>query len=162
MINEKIEKAFNKQLNEEAKSAYLYMSMAAYFESINFKGFASWMQKQASEEFKHTMKFYGHIMERGGKVRLAAIEAPQTEWASPLAAFENAYKHELFITKNINDLVKLARDEQDNAAGVFLNWFVSEQVEEEASADEVVQKLKMIKDSTNGLFMLDSKLGKRK
>ena len=162
MINEKIERAFNKQLNEEAKSAYIYLSMAAYFESINLKGFAHWMTVQAQEEVKHAMKFYSHILERGGKVRLEQIDKPSQEWSSPLAAFETAYKHECYITDCINGLVKTAREANDHPAEIFLNWFVEEQVEEEASADEVVQKLKMTKDSTNGLLMLDKELAARK
>mgnify|MGYP001159100077 CR=1 FL=1 len=161
MINEKIEKAFNRQITEEIDSMYLYLSMSAWFESINFTGMASWMNIQAKEEWAHAMKFYGNIIERGGRVKFDKIDAPKHEWSSPLDAFENAYKHECHISKCIDDLYKLAEDEGDRPAQVFLNWFIEEQVEEEASTDAVVQKLKMVKDSTNGLFMLDKALSQR-
>ena len=161
MISEKIQQAFNDQINAETHSAYLYWSMVAYFESINLTGFASWMRCQAQEEMVHATKFFDFINERGGRVRLTAIEAPATEWDSPLAAFEAAYTHEQYITGRINDLVKLAREENDHAAEIFLQWFVTEQVEEEASADEVVQQLKLMAGAPGGLFMLDRELGPR-
>ena len=161
MLNPKIEQAFNEQLNAEAYSAYLYWSMSAYFESMNLKGFASWMRIQALEEMTHTEKFFNYVNERGGRVRLAAIDAPAVEWDSPLAAFEAAYGHETIVTGRINKLVDLAVAESDHASQIFLQWFVSEQVEEEASADEVVQKLKLIGDATGALFMVDQELGQR-
>jgi ferritin len=161
MISKKIQQAFNDQINAETHSAYLYWSMVAYFESINLKGFASWMRCQIQEEMVHATKFFDFINERGGRVALTAIESPATEWDSPLAAFEAAYAHEQYITGRIDDLVKLAREENDNAAGIFLQWFVTEQVEEEASADEVVQQLKLMAGAPGGLFMLDRELGQR-
>jgi len=161
MIKEKIQEALNQQLNAELFSSYLYLSMAAYFESINLKGFANWMRVQTQEELVHAMKFYNFIIERGGKALLSAIEGPPTQWKSPLAVFEHAYKHEQKVTGLINNLVDLSIAEQDHATNNFLQWFVAEQVEEEASADEVVQKIKLIGDATGGLFMLDQELAQR-
>ncbi len=161
MIKENMQKAINQQINAEMYSAYLYLSMSAYFESINLKGFANWMKAQAQEEMVHAMKFYDYINERGGRVLLTAIEAPPTQWDSSLAVFEYTYKHEQKVTGLINDLVNLAISEADHATTNFLQWFVAEQVEEEASADEVVQKLKLAGDRGGGLFMLDQELGQR-
>lgn len=161
MIKKNIQKALNKQINAELYSAYLYLSMSAYFQSVNLAGFANWMRVQALEEMTHADKFYNFIVERGGRIELEAIEAPPKEWASPLAVFENAYKHEQKVTSMINDLVDLAIKEKDHASNIFLQWFVTEQVEEEASADEVVQKLKLAGDKGSGLFMLDGELSKR-
>lgn len=161
MIKEKIQEALNKQLNAELFSSYLYLSMAAYFESINLKGFANWMRVQTQEELVHAMKFYNFIIERGGKAVLSAIEGPPTQWKSPLAVFEHAYKHEQKVTGLINNLVDLSIGEQDHATNNFLQWFVAEQVEEEASADEVVQKIKLMGDASGGLFMLDQELAQR-
>ena len=161
MIGEKVQDAFNEQTNAELYSAYLYLSMAAQFEAMNLRGFASWMRQQAREEVGHAMKFFAHVNERGGRVTLTRIDTPPKEWPSPLAAFEDAYRHEQKVTGLIDKLVTLASAEGDNAGGIFLQWFVSEQVEEEASVDEVVQKLKAIKDSANGLLMLDEALAKR-
>ena len=161
MIKEKMQEALNQQVNAELYSSYLYLSMAAYFESINLKGFANWMRVQTQEELVHAMKFYDFIIERGGKVVLSAIESPPTEWASPLAVFKHAYEHEQKVTGLINTLVDLAIAEQDQATNNFLQWFVAEQVEEEASADEVVQKIKLMGDASGGLFMLDRELAQR-
>ena len=161
MLGEKVETALNEQINWELYSGYLYLSMSAYFLSINLNGFASWMRVQAQEEATHAMKFFDFINERSGRVNLLETKAPQKEWESPLAAFEDAYEHECFVSSRINDLVNLSLDEKDHASNNFLQWFVSEQVEEEASVDEVVQKLKIIGDDGGGLFMLDQELGKR-
>jgi len=144
MIKEKIQDALNKQINAELYSSYLYLSMSAYFESINLKGCANWMRVQTQEELVHAMKFYDYLIERGGKVILSSIESPPTEWPSPLAIFEQAYQHEQKVTGLINGLVDLAIAEKDHATNNFLQWFVSEQVEEEASADEVAQKIKLM------------------
>ena len=160
-MNGKIEKALNQQINAELYSAYLYLSMSTYFESLNFSGFANWMRVQAQEETGHAMKLYTYIFERDGQVTLTAIDAPPTNWKSPLEAFENAYKHEVKVSGLIHDLVQLARAENDIPTENFLQWFVEEQVEEEASTLDVVQKLKMTKESANGMFMLDSNLGQR-
>ncbi len=161
MLKENIEKALNNQLNAEIYSAYLYLSMAAYFESISLKGFANWMKVQYQEEMAHAMKFYDYINDRGGRVLLQAIEAPPTHWDSPLAAFEATYKHEQKVTGLINKLVELAMSEHDHATNIFLQWFVTEQVEEEDSANEIVEKLKLMGDARGGLFMLDRELGQR-
>ena len=161
MMNEKIEKAFNGQINAEMYSSYLYLSMAAYFQSISLSGFANWMRVQAQEENVHAMKFYDFINERGGRVTLKQIEAPPESWDSPLAAFEAVLAHEQKVTGLINDLVELAQTEHDHASNIFLQWFVTEQVEEEDSANDVVEKIKLMGDAKGGLFMLDRELGQR-
>ena len=161
MISKKMRKAINDQINAELHSAYLYLSMASYFKSLNLDGFAQWMTVQTQEEIAHAMKFFNFVLDRGGKALLAPIAGPDTEWDSPLAAFEAAYKHEQYITSRINDLVTLARQEGDNAAEIMLQWYVTEQVEEEASADGVVQKLRMMAGAPGGMFMLDRELGAR-
>jgi ferritin len=161
MLSKKMQDALNGQLNAEMYSAYLYLSMSAYLESINLPGFAAWMRVQASEEMKHAMKIYGYVNERRGRVTLTAIQAPPAEWSSPLNLFEDAYQHEQKVTGLIHDLVKTAAAEDDQATHAFLQWFVTEQVEEEASADAVVQKLKLVGDQAGPLFMLDHELGQR-
>lgn len=161
MLSAKIEKALNEQLNREMESGYIYLSMAAYFNSLNYTGFEHWMKIQATEELKHGMKFFSHIEERMGRVSLDSLKAPQKEWKSALEAFEDAFKHEQFVTDNIHKLVSLAREEKDYATENFLQWFVAEQVEEEAAAADVVAKLKMAGESANALMMLDSIFGKR-
>lgn len=161
MIGKKMEKAINEQINAELYSAYLYLSMVAYFESVNLTGCATWMRAQTQEEIVHAMKMYDFINERGGRVILKAIETPPSEWDSALAAFEAAYAHEQIVTGLINDLVNLAVAEKDHATNSFLQWFVTEQVEEETSADNVVQNLKMAQDAPGALFMLDRELGQR-
>ncbi|MEJ2717178.1 MAG: ferritin [Deltaproteobacteria bacterium] len=161
MISEKIQEAFNKQLNAELYSSYLYLSMSAYFESMNLEGFANWMRCQAQEEIVHAMKFFTYLNERGGTATMAPIDGPPTKWDSPLHAFEEAYRHEQKVTGMINHLVDLGREESDHASSAFLQWFVTEQVEEEASADQVVQKIKLAGDRGGGLFMVDRELAAR-
>lgn len=162
MINKTIQDAFNKQIKEEIESAYLYLSMAGHFHSIGLDGMAQWMRTQTQEELVHAMKFFDHINERDGEVKLLPILTERhKKWASPLEAFQAAYAHEQFITGKINDLVKLAAQEHDHAASVFLQWFVTEQVEEEASTSKIAQRLEMIGDSAQGLLMLDQSLGQR-
>jgi ferritin len=161
MIDGKTQEALNKHANAEFYSSYLYLSMSAYFQSLNLAGFASWMRVQAREELAHAMKFYDHIIERGGRVSLQAVEAPQFQWDSPLAAFEDAYRHEQKVTGLINQLVDGAVKTKDHATNAFLQWFVSEQVEEEASVDAIVQKLRLVGAAAGGLFMIDHELGKR-
>jgi len=153
--------ALNEQINAELYSAYLYQAMAAHFAAGNLKGFAHWMDLQAKEEQAHARKMYDFLLDRGGRVTLKAIAAPPAEWKSPLAIFEESYAHEQKVTGLIHKLVDLARAENDHAGEVFLAWFVSEQVEEEANASEIVEKLKMIKDHTQGLLMMDGHLGQR-
>ncbi len=161
MLGKAIEKALNEQLNAELYSAYLYLSMAAWFESQNLPGMAAWMRIQHREETGHGLKFFGFVTERRGRVTLKVIEAPAKDWKSPLAAFEAALKHEQHITGRIGELVNLAIEEKDHATNAFLQWFVNEQVEEEASVDSIVQKLKMAEKSAGALLMLDHELGKR-
>jgi ferritin len=161
MLNKKIEKAFNEQMNAEMYSAYLYLSMGAYFQSAALAGFANWMRVQAQEEMVHAMKFFDHINGRGGRVTLKAIDGPPAEWDSAVAVFEHVYKHEQKVTGLINNLVNLAIEEKDHASRSFLQWFVDEQVEEEDSASTVLDRLKLIGDSGNGLFVMDGELGQR-
>ncbi len=161
MLNNDMEKALNTQVNAEMYSAYLYLSMSAYFQSKSLGGFASWMRVQAQEEMVHAMKIYDFINERGGRVILAPIEAPLTEWDSPLATMEAVYEHEQKVTGLINELVELALEKHDHATNIFLQWFVSEQVEEEDSANDVVEKIKLMGDARGNLFMLDRELGQR-
>ncbi len=160
-MNKKMEEAFNKQLNEELYSAYLYLSMSAYFEAENLKGMANWMRQQSQEEMMHAMKFYSFIFDRDGKVTLTEIRSPKTQWNSPQDAFEDALGHEKKISRNIHDLVDLSLKESDHAANTFLQWFVNEQVEEEASVKEIADKLKFAGDNKVTLFMMDSELGQR-
>jgi len=161
MLSEKMGKAFNDQVNAELYSSYLYLSMEAYFQSLSLKGFANWMRCQAQEELFHAIKIYDHINERGGRVTLTTIESPQVEWKSPLDVFEATLAHEKKVTGLINNLVDLAMSEHDHASNSFLQWYVNEQVEEEASADDVIQKLKLMGDVPNGLFMIDRDLATR-
>jgi len=161
MIGKKMEEALNGQLNAELYSAYLYLSMAAYFESVDLAGFANWMRVQTQEEQFHAMKFYDYIIERGGRVILRSIDAPPADWDSPFAAFKATLEHEQKVTGLINDLMYLAREEKDNASEIFLQWFVNEQVEEEDNVSKVLGQLKLIKDSPQALFIMDKEMGQR-
>jgi ferritin len=161
MLSEKMEKALNDQINAELYSAYLYLSMAAYFDSAGLDGFANWMRIQFQEEQLHAMKLFDFVTERGGRVVLGAIDKPKMEWDSALAVFEDTFAHEQKVTGLIAKLVDLARKESDHATDSFLQWFVAEQVEEEASADKVRQSVKMIGDAGNGLYMLDREMAQR-
>ncbi len=161
MLKPKMQDALNKQMNEEFFSAYLYLQMSAWFQSVNLPGLSSWMRIQTQEEVVHAMKLYDFINGRGGSAELQAIAAPQAEWESPLAAFEAALTHEQHITGCIDKLMDEARANSDHASEIFLQWFVTEQVEEEASADEVVQKLKLVADAPGGVYLLDQELGAR-
>jgi len=160
-MHEKIQDAFNDQLNAELYSGYLYLAMAGYFLDRNLNGFATWLKMQAMEELYHAMKFYNFIDERRGRVELKPVAGPPNEWKSPLAAFADALKHEQYISERINNLVRLTQQEGDYAAQPFLQWFVDEQVEEEANADNVVQQLKLAGDSGAALLMLDREMGRR-
>jgi ferritin len=162
MMNPKIQEAFNKQLNFELFSAYLYLSMSAHFEAESFKGMAAWMRTQAQEEVGHAMRFYKFINDRNGRVTLAQIEAPKTQWSSPLEAFEDSYKHECKVTSAINDEMNLAMSERDHAAHTFLEWLINEQVEEEATVLTIVDQLKLVGDKGMALFLIDQQLGQRK
>ena len=153
--------ALNEQIKNEFYSSYMYLAMSAYFADMGLPGFANWMRTQTQEEMMHAMKIYDFVFERGGKVTLEAIDKPPFSWDSPLAAFKEVLKHEQHVTSLINDLVDLAIKEKDHASNIFLQWFVTEQVEEEASADAVIQRLKLAKDNASGLFMIDAELGQR-
>ncbi len=161
MLSEKVEKALNSQLNAELYSSYLYLSMNAYFKSINLDGFANWMYAQAHEELMHSMKFYEFINRRGGRVTLSSIDSPPTQWDSPVAVFEDTLKHEQKVTDLINDLVEVAIKERDHATQIFLQWFVTEQVEEEENVGGVLEQLKLLGEAKGGLFMMDRELSKR-
>jgi ferritin len=161
MIDKKMEKAINEQINWELYSSYLYFSMAAYFESVSLKGFSSWMRVQAMEELTHAKRFYDFLTSRGGRALMAAIKAPPSKWKDAMAVFEETLKHEQHVTSRINDLVDLSIKLKDHATNSFLKWFVDEQVEEEESVDEVLQSLKLNKSNPGGLFMIDKELGAR-
>ena len=161
MIAEKMQEALNKQVNAELYSAYLYLSMSGYFESIGLKGFANWMRVQTREEQFHAMKLHDYIIERGGRVILKQIEAPPNNWDSPLAVLEATLKHEQKVTGLINDLVYLAREQKDNASEIFLQWFVKEQVEEEDNVSTVLAQLKLVEDNPKALFMIDNQMAQR-
>jgi ferritin len=161
MLSEKMQAEFNQRINDELYASYLYLAMVAYFESENLPGFAKWMRKQTEEERNHAMKNFEHILERQGKVALKPLREVPATFASPLAAFEEALKHEQKVTAIYNKFIELAREEKDHASEIFIQWFVKEQVEEEAQTSQVVDVLKKIKDSTGGLYQLDHRLGKR-
>ena len=160
MMKEKIEKAFNDQINWEMYSGYIYLAMAAYFADKGLSGFAQWMKNQSGEELFHAMKMYDYVFERGGRVILKQIGAPEKEWDSPLEAFEEALEHERGVTERIDKMMDLAIKERDHASASFLQWFVDEQVEEEDSVGDVVDKLKLIGDGS-ALYHLDKELGAR-
>lgn len=161
MLSERIQNAINSQINAELYSSYLYVAMAMYFESVDMSGAAKWMNSQAQEELVHADKFTKYVNERGGRVILDAIDKPPAEWKSVLDAFEVALEHERKVSALINGLVTLAREENDHMTDNFLQWYVAEQVEEEASVGEVVRKMKLIGDSGGGRFMIDNELGQR-
>ena len=154
-LNQKLYQLLNEQIKHELESAYIYYSMVSYFVAEGLDGMAQWMTAQAQEELLHASKFFNFIGERGDKVELQNLEISKTSWKSPLEAFQDALAHEEFITGKINDLMKVAIEVNDYSAKVLLDWFVSEQVEEEASVDEVLQQLKLIDGKGSGLFMLD-------
>lgn len=153
--------ALNSQLNAELYSAYLYLSMGTYFESMDMSGFSNWMRVQAQEELTHAMKIHDFIIQRGDRVILTRIDSPPTEWESARDAFEHVYSHEQKVTALINQLVNLAQSLGDHATNNFLQWFVAEQVEEEESSSGVLKKVKMADDSLSALLMLDNELAQR-
>lgn len=160
-LHSEILDALNDQLSEELASFYLYLAMSADFAAKQLSGMAKWMELQAQEELGHAMKFYRHILERGGKVVLKALSQPQASWESPLAAFSAALVHEQHITSRINALMDLARNHKDYATEAFLQWFVNEQVEEEAQLEPIVHRLKVVGDHAPALFMVDRELAAR-
>lgn len=162
LISKKVVDALNGQVGAELYSSNLYLAMAAYFESVNLKGFSSWMKVQAQEELVHARKFFEYILDRSGRARISALGEPPFSWESPRAAVEAAFQHESKVTGMINDLVALASAEKDNATFNMLQWFVAEQVEEEKSVDEIVQRLKIAGDGGVGLIVIDGELAQRK
>jgi ferritin len=161
MISKAVLDAMNAQIMHEMYSAYLYLSMAAYFESENLPGFAHWMRVQFEEEQTHAMKFYEYILDRSGKVELEAIAKPQVDFKSPLAVFEQALEHEQKVTSLINNIYERASSEKDVASQVFLQWFITEQIEEEKNASQLVDLLRKIGPSVGSLYQLDHRLSKR-
>lgn len=161
MINEKLEKAFNDQINKEFYSEYLYLSMQAYFERLNLKGFVNWMSVQVQEEHAHALGMFDYLNQRGGNVQLEAIDKPETDWESPLAVFEQVLEHEEYVTSRINALMDVAEETKDRAAMSFLNWYLKEQVEEEDNVGNVLATLKLIGDDKKALLMLDKDLATR-
>lgn len=162
MIKKVVEDAINAQISKEIYSSHLYLSMAAYYHSNNLNGFANWMRLQAQEEMSHALKFFDYILDRGGSVKIGEIKAPKLNWDSPLDGFQDAYKHEMMVTESINNLADLAIKEGDHATLAILQWFIQEQVEEEAAVSEIVDRLTLAKDSPGGLFILDSEMKQRK
>ncbi|MGD9549328.1 MAG: ferritin [Candidatus Krumholzibacteriia bacterium] len=161
MLSPKLLQALNKQINEEYYSSYLYQAMVAYMEDLNLDGCAHWMKMQAEEEHQHALKIFDYVIERGGRVKLIEVKAPPMEWDSPLAAFEAALDHEKLMTRNISALADLAQDEKDHATNNLMQWYVTEQVEEESTVDDIVKKLKLVGDNGPGLFMIDRELKTR-
>ncbi len=161
MISTSMQKSLNEQINKELYSAYLYLSMSAWFDNNNLPGFAKWMHMQAEEEYEHAMKFFGHIADRGGKVELKAIAGPQVDWKSNLEVVEEVLKHEEFVTASINALYDQALLEKDYPAQVMLQWFIDEQVEEEKNASELVHLVSALGKNETGLVMLDQRLAQR-
>ena len=161
MISENMQDALNDQVAAEFYSSFIYLSMAAYLEDNDLPGMANWMRVQYQEEVSHDEKIFDHIIERDGRPEVKSWEAPPKEWKSALEVFEQAYKHEQKVTALINNLMDMALAEKDHASQIFLQWFVNEQVEEEASGKAIVQQLKMLGDSKSGLFQIDRELGRR-
>lgn len=161
MISEKMAAAFNKQIKDEMYSSNLYLSMVAYFEEIGLKGFANWMRIQVQEETAHAMGLFDYLIERDGRVIIDAIDKPAHEWNSPLECFEAVYKHEQFVTSLINGLIDIAEQEKDRAAISFLQWYIKEQVEEEANCSEICAKLRLIGEDKHALLLIDQELGAR-
>jgi ferritin len=161
MISKTLQDAVNEQINKELYSSYLYLSMAAYFESINLPGFARWMYVQVDEERGHGMKLFSHLVDRGGKVVLKLIAGPDTDWKSNLDVFKHVQTHEAAVTASINALYEQALKEKDYPLQIELQWFITEQVEEEKNAAEIVQQLELIDAKGTAVLMLDHQLGKR-
>lgn len=160
-ISEKIEKAINEQIKEEFYSSYLYLAMSAWLSERSLNGFANWMYVQYQEEISHAIKFFKYLIERGGKVELQEIAKPKNDFESVLAIYQQALEHEKFVTSRINNMVDIAREVKDNATLNMLQWFVDEQVEEEANASELVDRLELVSSSKSALFMLDKELAGR-
>ncbi|MBN1684090.1 MAG: ferritin [Gammaproteobacteria bacterium] len=161
MLDKKMQKALNEQINKEIYSAYLYLAMSAYFEGQNLKGFANWMYIQAQEEMTHALKFYHFIIDRRGDVEMYSVDAPKKQWKDAVEVFQAVLSHEQKVTASIHQLVHLALELKDYATESFLRWFVDEQVEEESSADEILQRVKLAQKEPSALFFLDNELAQR-
>jgi len=161
MIDKRMAAAISDQINYEYYSAFIYLSMSAQFAALGLPGGANWMNVQFQEELSHAMKFFNYVAERGAKVELKAIEAPASDWLDALAMFEAALEHEGKVTVRINHLTDLALELKDHASHNMLQWFIAEQVEEEANAEEMIQKLKLTKDAPGGMFQLDNEMAAR-
>lgn len=161
MISKKLEEALNAQINAEMWSAYLYLSMSAYCHRMGYAGMANWFMVQFKEEQDHAMIFFNYLQSRGGDVRLAAVDKVETDWANPLAVFENTLVHEQKVTSLINNLMDIAVQEKDYAAQSRLQWFIDEQVEEEENATDIIQKLKLLDGNSYGMYVLDQELAAR-
>ncbi len=160
-MNEKLEKAFNDQINAEFYSEYFYLAMYAYFDRMNLQGFKNWMNVQIQEEHAHAMGLFNYVHERGGKVVLQEIAKPQTDWESPLEVFKDVLKHEQYVTSRINELADIAEEVKDRAAVSFIDWYIKEQVEEENNVGNVLKTLTLICDDKQCLYMLDKELAAR-
>jgi len=161
MINEKVGKVLNEQVNKEFYSAYLYLSMSAYFSDLGLLGFANWMRIQAQEEQAHAMLMYDFLINRGAKVVLTTVEAPKGIWDSSIQVMEDVLEHEVYITSQINNIITVAEEVKDRATMSYFNWFIDEQVEEEANAQDIISKLKLIGDDKSALYLLDKDLSAR-
>jgi ferritin len=161
MLGKKMEKALNEQINKEMYSAYLYMSMSAHSTNIGLPGFANWFMVQYQEEMEHAMKIYDYVNSHGGKVKLMTIDEPPSDFKDPMDMFRKTLKHEQFVTKCINELVNLSIEEKDHATQIFLQWFVTEQIEEEGNDNDIISKLELAGTDGNGLFMIDKELSTR-
>ena len=160
-ISNKMELNINNQIQKEFYSEYLYLSMQAYFTSLNLDGFANFFQVQTQEEHAHGMLFFNFVQETGGKITLQSLEKPRTEFESPIQVFQLALEHEKLVTKSIYNLIDSALEEKDYTSHTFLQWFINEQREEEASLDKIIAKLKLIGDDGKGILMLDTELASR-
>ena len=160
-MNKELQKLLNEQIKHELESYYIYLSMAAYFHDISLDGMAHWMRAQAHEEMIHAMKFFDHLLDRSEKVTLLDLKQLKTTWESPIEAFKDAYEHEQFISRKIRDLLKKSRDVQDFTTEPMLNWFIEEQIEEEASTSKIYDQLKLVEDDKQSLLLLDRELAAR-
>lgn len=161
MIPDRVNQAMNEQIKHELESYYIYLSMAAYLHTISLDGMGHWMRCQAHEETIHAMKFMDHILDRGGKVNLQDLKQIKTKWSSPFEVWEDAFKHEQFISGKINDLITISREEKDYPSEPVLAWFAAEQIEEEATSGKIADEVAMVGDTKAGLILLDRELGGR-
>ena len=161
MLSKAIQDAINNQINKELYSSYLYLAMSTYYAESNFSGFASWMKVQSTEEYGHAMKFYSYVIERNGHVELETIEKPGAKFKSPADVFKQVLEHEQKVTAMINKLYELAIKEKDYPTQIMLEWFITEQLEEEKSAGDILEQLKMVGDSPVSLIMMDRQLAAR-